>query len=67
MLGTDIAIGNCMIKAEQHSPLFLKLAAFLARVRSTFHFEVATGYQDETGFHYGVQPRRAEITWPPAD
>ena len=56
-----------MIKAEQHSPLFLKLAAFLARVRSTFHFEVATGYQDETGFHYGVQPRRAEITWPPAD
>ena len=28
---------------------------------------IPTGYQDESGFHYGVAPGKKEIQWPPAD
>jgi hypothetical protein len=28
--------------------------------------EIPTGYQDENGFHFGAEPRREEIQWPPA-
>ena len=27
--------------------------------------EVPTGYQDENGFHYGHEPERRDIQWPP--
>lgn len=40
------------------SRIFLKL-------RETVRTEVRTGYQDETGFHYGVKPAENEIQWPP--
>jgi len=70
LLGTSIAnlYGMSSInKAIHHSPVILKIAAVIARVRASFHFEVPTGYQDESGFHYGNQPRRSEMTWPPAE
>ena len=28
--------------------------------------EIPTGYQDETGFHFGAEPAPQEIQWPPA-
>jgi hypothetical protein len=28
--------------------------------------QIPTGYQDETGFHYGPEPVLQEIQWPPA-
>lgn len=70
LLGTSIANLSGMSsinKAIHHSPVILKLAAVIARVRASFHFEVPTGYQDENGFHYGNQPRRTEMTWPPSE
>ena len=27
---------------------------------------IPTGYQDETGFHFGTEPDRRRIQWPPA-
>lgn len=69
-LGTSVALHcgmSSINKAIHHSPVVLKIAAVIARVRASFHFEVPTGYQDESGFHYGTQPRRSDVTWPPAE
>ena len=33
-----------------------QLAKIIAKWRAAVSFKVAVGYQDETGFHYGVQP-----------
>lgn len=46
------------------SPL---LRLIVARMRKAVRIEIPVGYQDETGFHYGVQPAEKEAKWPPAD
>jgi hypothetical protein len=28
--------------------------------------QVPTGYQDQNGFHYGAEPTKTQIQWPPA-
>jgi hypothetical protein len=37
----------------------------VAKLRKAIRIEIPTGYQDETGFHMGVQPAKKEIKWPP--
>jgi len=37
----------------------------IAKLRNAMKFEIPVGYQDETGFHYGVKPAEKEIKWPP--
>lgn len=36
-----------------------------ANVRKAMSINVPTGYQDETGFHVGVEPAAKEVKWPP--
>jgi len=36
-----------------------------AKLRSAIKHKIPTGYQDETGFHLGVNPAEDEIKWPP--
>lgn len=36
-----------------------------SKLREAARIEVRTGYQDEKGFHLGIQPARNEIPWPP--
>jgi len=40
---------------------FHELMANLKRI-----VEIPTGYQDENGFHYGAEPAKVEVQWPPA-
>jgi hypothetical protein len=42
-----------------------KLHEIIAKLRKVVRIEIATGYQDETGFHMGVKPAEKEIKWPP--
>lgn len=44
----------------------LRMAGAVAKLRDAFKVEVPVGYQDENGFHYGVQPVEMKINWPPA-
>ena len=39
-------------------------AGLVARLKNSVKYEIPTGYQDETGFHYGVKPAEREIKWP---
>lgn len=54
-----------------HEPLPDKVASgsrlheIIAKLRKAAKIEIATGYQDETGFHPGVKPAEKEIKWPP--
>ena len=41
------------------------LSRIFLKLRETVRTEVRIGYQDETGFHYGVKPAENEIQWPP--
>jgi len=41
-------------------------ANLIAKLRNAVKFEIPVGYQDETGFHTGVQPAEKEIKWPAA-
>ena len=50
----------------QRSPLLLRLARAVATLRGAFKIEAPVGYQDENGFHFGVQPAEKKINWPPA-
>jgi hypothetical protein len=40
------------------------LSRIFLKLREAVRPEVRTGYQDETGFHYGVKPAESEIQWP---
>jgi hypothetical protein len=44
------------------SPMFRLI---VARMRKAVRIEIPIGYQDETGFHYGVKPAEKEVKWPP--
>jgi hypothetical protein len=46
-------------------PLALRLVEAVAKLRPTLKLQVAAGYQDERGFHYGVKPAEKKICWPP--
>jgi hypothetical protein len=39
----------------------LYLHEFIAKLRNAIRIEIPTGYQDETGFHLGVQPAPKEV------
>ena len=43
----------------------LRLLNVVAKLRSMMTPEIPTGYQDETGFHFGVKSAEWEIHWPP--
>jgi hypothetical protein len=49
----------------QAFPGILLFAAFVAKVRDAFKFEVPVGYQDETGFHTGVKRSETGESFPP--
>jgi hypothetical protein len=42
-----------------------KLYEIIAKLRNAARINIATGYQDEMGFHLGVKPAENEIQWPP--
>jgi hypothetical protein len=42
-----------------------KLHEIIAKLRNVARIDIATGYQDETGFHLGVKLAENEIKWPP--
>ena len=39
-------------------------AGIIARLKSAVKFDIPTGYQDESGFHFGVKVAESEIKWP---
>ena len=41
------------------------LREFIAKLRNAVKLDIPVGYQDETGFHYGVKPAEKDIKWPP--
>ena len=45
-------------------PFVVRLAAILAKLRAAFSVDVPIGYQDETGFHFGMKPAQKKIAWP---
>ena len=42
-----------------------QLHEIIAKLRNAARIDIATAYQDETGFHMGVKPVENEIKWPP--
>jgi hypothetical protein len=42
----------------------LHLHEIITKLKSVV--EIPTGYQDETGFHFGAEPAEKEIKWPTA-
>ena len=36
----------------------------IVKLRIAPKIKIATGFQDETGFHFGVKPAENEIKWP---
>jgi len=42
-------------------------AGLFVRLLRTLKLEIPVGYQDETGFHTGVQPEEDQIKWPPVE
>ena len=43
----------------------LLLAGIMARLRAIMEKQVPLGYQDEKGFHFGVEPTAKKSAWPP--
>jgi len=41
-------------------------AAILAKLQAALDKRVPLGYQDENGFHYGQEPARSGVNWPPS-
>ena len=37
----------------------------IAKFKNAIRVEIPEGYQDETGFHFGVKTAEKEIKWPP--
>lgn len=46
--------------------LTLVAAAILAKLQAALDKRVPVGYQDEDGFHYGTEPARKAVNWPPS-
>jgi hypothetical protein len=41
------------------------VARIFSRLRDLVKWQIPVGYQDETGFHPGVQPAEKKSNWPP--
>ena len=55
-----------MNKTSLYLAAFMVLmAGILSRVRAAIQLRVPEGYQDETGFHLGVQKPGKTPPWPP--
>jgi hypothetical protein len=39
-------------------------AGIMAKLKNAVKLEIPTGYQDETGFHFGVKAAEKEVQWP---
>lgn len=48
---------------DQHASGF-SMASLVTRFKKMVKFEIPIGYQDETGFHYGAEPKTEAIKWP---
>lgn len=44
----------------------LLAATLLAKLHAALEKQAPMGYQDEDGFHFGVEPARKPAQWPPA-
>ncbi len=54
-----------MDKAWEHTGVpAIPFAGFFAKLKSAVKFNIPVGYQDESGFHLGVQPDRQQVQWP---
>jgi hypothetical protein len=52
-------------KTWSHSGNFgFSPAGLVAKLRKMVKIEVPVGYQDETGFHYGVKTADKDAKWP---
>ena len=49
------------------TPLLVRLIDAIGKLHFTIKVEAPEGYQDEHGFHYGLQPAEKQIVWPPRD
>jgi len=43
----------------------LMFHGIFAKLRNAVRVDIPVGYQDETGFHYGVKPAQNRVQWPP--
>ena len=44
----------------------LPFAGLIAKLKNAVKIQIPVGYQDETGFHYGVKPAKNNAQWPSA-
>ena len=54
---------------KQTVPAIVRIAGFFSKFRDAFTIQIPqipVGYQDENGFHFGAEPAKKEINWPPA-
>ena len=53
-------------KAWPHPGLFeQRIHEFYTKLLKAISFQIPVGYQDEAGFHEGLQPAKKDIQWPP--
>ena len=54
-------------KSWSHSGSFgFSPAGIIAKLKNAVKASFPVGYQDESGFHYGVKPVGKEVKWPSA-
>ena len=51
--------------ALMYATAVVLMGAIMTKVRAMFHARVPLGYQDENGFHVGVDNAKKEAGWPP--
>ena len=51
------------------APVLWRLIEAIGNIRFSFSLTrfVPEGYEDESGFHYGVKPTARQISWPPTE
>ncbi len=46
----------CMNKVlRQPAPTVIRIANIISKLRASFRIQIPVGYQDDKGFHYGVE------------
>lgn len=56
IVGIAAAILACMNKVlRQPAPTVIRIANVISKLRASFRIQIPVGYQDEKGFHYGVE------------
>ena len=51
-------------KPWSHAAAGFSPSGIMAKLRNAVKNHIPVGYQDETGFHYGVKPVDKEAKWP---